>query len=135
MKLNELEIREDDFDLFVALNPKEKIEFLFDATQLGTEAACIKQVDKLANSISMTNMKMPKTQEFSAGKYTLSVTHVLNELHLNSNSLRSIQRFVAKLWNDGLILTRLDLKKSEFDVYRFYRAYKIIGKGSPICPN
>tara|TARA_R100000908_G_C3646779_1_gene80436 strand:- start:69 stop:473 length:405 start_codon:yes stop_codon:yes gene_type:complete len=134
MKLNELEICEDDFDLFVALNPREKIEFLFDATQIGAEAACIKQVDKLAHSISNKKMSV-RSQDFKAGKYTLSITSVMDEIHLNSNSLRAIQRFVSKLWNDGLLLRRLDLKKSEFDLYRFYRAYKIIGKGSPICPN
>ena len=37
MKLKELNICEDDFDLFVALSAKEKIQFLFDATQLGVQ--------------------------------------------------------------------------------------------------
>ena len=48
MKLNELEILEDDFDLFVALDDSDKIEFLFDATQIGIEAAIIKQVTRLS---------------------------------------------------------------------------------------
>tara|TARA_Y100001938_G_C8028902_1_gene399533 strand:- start:360 stop:764 length:405 start_codon:yes stop_codon:yes gene_type:complete len=134
MKLTDLEIREDDFDLFVALNPKEKIEFLFDATEVGTEAACLKQVNKLADRITLSRMPV-QTQDFEIGKFRLNVTTVMNEIHLNSNSLRAIQKFIAKLWNDGLILAKLDLKKSEFDLYRFYRAYKILGKGSPICPN
>ena len=34
MKLNELEIFEDDFDLFVALDDTEKIEFLFEIMYL-----------------------------------------------------------------------------------------------------
>ena len=48
MQLNELEILEDDFDLFVALDDSDKIEFLFDATTMGVEAAAVKQVMNLS---------------------------------------------------------------------------------------
>ena len=47
MKLKELNICEDDFDLFIELSPKEKIQFLFDASEFtaaitaGTEGAFV----------------------------------------------------------------------------------------------
>ena len=46
MSFNELEILEDEFDLFVALDHQEKIEFLFDAVEQGIEDAVVKQVDR-----------------------------------------------------------------------------------------
>ena len=52
MKLNELEIYEDDFDLFVALDARDKIEFLFDAMQVGLEEASIKQIIGKGHPIS-----------------------------------------------------------------------------------
>jgi spore cortex formation protein SpoVR/YcgB (stage V sporulation) len=134
MKLKDLEIHEDDFDLFVALNPKEKIEFLFDASQIGVEASITKQVDKLSSQVSIKEVPVV-SQNFNVGQFKLCVTSVLDEVYLNSNSLKAIRRFVYKLWNDGLIMSRLDAKKTEFDRYRYFRAYKILGKGHPFCPN
>ena len=37
--------------------------------------------------------------------------------------------------NDGVILWPSDKKKSEFDIYRFFKAYKIVGKVGPFCEN
>jgi len=134
MKLQDLEIYENDFDLFVALDPKEKVEFLFDATRIGLEASVLKQEDKLCNNIFSEGPPVI-TQDFNVGKYKLCVTTLSDEIHLNSNSLRAIRRFVSKLWNDGMLLSKLDIKKTKIDIHRFYRAYKILGRISPICPN
>ena len=117
MKLNELEIYEDDFDLFVALDARDKIEFLFDAMQVGLEEASIKQVSKLADKY----IPVDDTPAVSVQKY--------------SNSLKAIRRFISKLWNDGIILSRLDSTKTDFDVYRFLRVYRVIGKGQPFSNN
>tara|TARA_R100001377_G_C3185113_1_gene108235 strand:+ start:1036 stop:1440 length:405 start_codon:yes stop_codon:yes gene_type:complete len=134
MKLNELEILEDDFDLFVALDAQDKIEFLFDATQVGLEQATIKQVDKLADKYAPLKPAV-SVQKYQVGPYRLCVTQYPNMVHLNSNSLKAIKRFISKLWNDGIMLRRLDTSKTEFDIYRFLRAYEIIGKGQPFCSN
>jgi len=134
MELQDLKIREDDFELFVELNPREKIEFLFDASRIGVEASIIKQVDKLQDII-MPGRAPILTQDFNIGNFKLCVTTMMDEIHLNSNSIKAIRKFVAKLWNDGLMLRRVDIKKSEFDTHRFFRAYKILGKGDPFCPN
>ena len=135
MKINELEIWEDDFDLFVALDDTDKIEFLFDATEHGTEVAVIKHVTKLADKY-MPKSPMISSEDFSVGPYRLCVTTFQDsEIYLNSNSLRAIRQFVKKLFNDGVLLWPLDKKKGEFDMYRFFKAYKIIGKVGPFCEN
>tara|TARA_R110001592_G_scaffold263845_4_gene529213 strand:- start:377 stop:781 length:405 start_codon:yes stop_codon:yes gene_type:complete len=134
MKLNELEILEDDFDLFVALDDTDKIEFLFDATQLGLEAATIKQVGKLADKYA-PKRPMVTVEDYQVGPYRLCITQYPNKIHLNSNSIRAIRKFTEKLWNDGLLLQRLKAKKDEFDIYRFLRVYEIIGKVEPFCSN
>ena len=47
MEINSLHINEGDFDLFVELAPKQKLEFLWDAQYVGLEASVLKQIDKL----------------------------------------------------------------------------------------
>ena len=135
MKINELEILEDDFDLFVALDDADKIEFLFDATEHGTEVAVVKHVSKLADQY-MPKQPLVSSEDFQVGYFRLCVTTFKDsEIHLNSNSLKAIRQFVKKIINDGVILWRLDKKKSEFDIYRYFRAYKIVGKAGPFCEN
>jgi len=134
MKLNELEILEDDFDLFVALDDSDKIEFLFDATQIGMEAAIIKQVARLTEKYQMREPIVQVT-DYEVGPYRISVTEYPDKLHINSNSLRAIKRFVEKLWNDGTLLRRVKEKKTEFDIYKYLRVYDVIGKVPPICSN
>jgi hypothetical protein len=134
MKLNDLEILEDDFDLFVALDDKEKIEFLFDATQNGVEAAVLKQVTNLSDKY-VTKVPIVATEDYQVGGHRLCITSFPDKLHINSSSLKAIRSFVDKLFNDGVLLLRIPTKKSEFDIYRYFRAYKVIGKVGPFCSN
>ena len=78
---------------------------------------------------------MVSTEDYQVGDYRLAVTLLPDELQLNSNSLKAINKFVAKVVNDGLLISRLDKKKSEWDLYRYFRAYKIIGKVGPFSNN
>ena len=133
MKLKELNICEDDFDLFIELSPKEKIQFLFDASQSGIDHAVIQQVQRLHEKIKQTNSI--KAQDIEIGMHRLAILSMKEEIHLNSDSLKVIRAFVRKLWNDGYLLTKLNKKKSEFDFYKFYKAYKVIGKAEPFCCN
>ena len=133
MQINELMIVEDDFDLFVALDDADKIEFLFDATEYGIESAVIKHVGRLADKY-LPKEQTVSSEDFQVGPYRLCVTTFQDsEIQLNSNSLRAIRQFVRKLWNDGVILYRLDKKKTEFDMYRYFKAYKIVGRVQPFC--
>ena len=111
MKLNELEILEDDFDLFVALDAPDKIEFLFDATQVGLEQATVKQVSKLADKYGPSE-PIVTVQDFRIGISRLCVTQFPDKLYLNSDSLKAIRYFVKKLWNDGLLLVKRIIRES-----------------------
>ena len=136
MNINEVEILEDDFDLFVALDDSDKIEFLFDATEHGTEVAVVKHVSKLAEKY-MPQRPFITSEDFSVGPYRLCVTSFQNkEIFLNSDSLKAIRRFVKKIVNDGILLWPLKTeKKSEYDIYRYFKAYKIVGRVDPFCEN
>jgi hypothetical protein len=134
MNLQELEILENDFDLFVALNDIQKIEFLFDAIEIGTEASSLKQVSKLMSPIK-NQPPIVQTEDFQVGKYRLCVTTTKSELQLNSNSLRVMNKYLSKLVNDGLILQRIKMKKTKQDLYKYLKVYKIIGFGGPFSNN
>ena len=134
MKFDELEILEDDFDLFVALNDREKIEFLFDAMEEGIEASVLKQVSNLTGKI-VPRKEIVRTEDYQVGSHRLCVTLTPKEVHLNSSSLRAIRRFVNKMINDGLILWPTNKKKSVFDMYRYFKAYKLIARVGPLSSN
>jgi hypothetical protein len=76
-----------------------------------------------------------KAQDIEVGMYRLAILSTKDEIHLNSDSIRVIRAFTRKLWNDGYILRKLDKKKSDFDFYKFYKAYKVIGKEMPFSNN
>ena len=135
MRLDELEILEDDFDLFVALDDSDKIEFLFDVTEIGTEAAVVKHVTKLADRF-LPKPPIVSTEDYQVGTCRLCVTTFPDKLFLNSNSLKAIRHFVKKIVNDGVLLWPLTTeKKSEYDIYRYFKAYKIVGRVDPFCEN
>jgi len=134
MRLDELEIFEDDFDLFVALDDTEKIEFLFDATQNGVEAAVLKQVTNLSDRYQ-SKIPLVASEDYIVGTHRLCITTFPDKVHINSSSLKAIKRLVAKLFNDGVLLFRTNTKKSDFDIYRYFRSYKVIGRVGPFCNN
>ena len=134
MNLNELEILEDDFDLFVVLDNKEKIEFLFDAMNDGIEASVTKQTSKLSESISLNKSKI-RVEDFIIEGTRLCLTLTNNQVHLNSDSLKAIRMFVNKMINDGLLLWPIKTEKTVFDMYKYFKAYKVIGRGGPISSN
>ena len=125
MKLKELDITRDDFSVFLELAPRNKVEFLLDASEHGIEESITKQIDNLADQYWPTP-PLVETKDFAVGDYRLSVTILKDEMHFNSNSLRAIRKFISKLWNDGMLLSKLNIKKSAFDSYKYFKAYKII---------
>ena len=133
MTLSELNIDEDTFDIFLNINATHKIEFLSDALEFGAEAAMLKQVERLSTEFeSIPKMPVVSSQDFMSGDYRLCVTTLTNEVQLNSDSPKTIRNFVLKLFMDGLILTPLHTKKSEMDIYRHFKVYKVLGRCNPI---
>ena len=136
MKLEKLEILENDFDLFTALDDVDKIEFLYDVTEVGTEEAVIKHIQRLSDKyIPARNNQHVQSEDFQVGPYRLCVTSYVDKITLNSNSLRAIKQFVHKLFSDGILLWPLKEKKTEYDIYRFFRSYQVVGRVGPFSEN
>ena len=110
-------------------------EFLFDALEEGIESSVHKQVEKLTRLIPTRKQPIIQVEDYQVGNTRLSVTLTKNEVHLNSNSIKAIRNFVCKMVNDGLMLWPSSTKKSVFDLYRFFKAYKVIGRATPISNN
>jgi hypothetical protein len=134
MSFNEIEILEDEFDLFVALDDQEKIEFLFDAVEDGVEDAVVKQVDRLEHKF-VRKQPIVQTDDFEVGNSRICITLTKNRVYLNSNSLRTLRNFVNKMFNDGLMLWPSNEKKTKYDLYRYFKSYQIIARGTPLSSN
>jgi len=137
MEIDKLHINEGDFDLFVELEPRQKLEFLWDAQYVGLEASILKQIEKLDEK-KLSFESIPKTvvTDFEVGHTRLCVTVYNDMMYLNSNSLKAIKQFISKLWLDGHVLWRVkNAKKTIYDIYKYLKVYKVIGKGSPFSEN
>ena len=137
MEIDNLHINQLDHDLFVELSPKQKLEFLWDAQYIGMEASALKQIDKLEEKeISFESLPKTIVQDFEVGHTRLCVTLYNDVMYLNSNSIKAIRQFASKLWLDGHILQQIkDSKKTIYDVYKYLKVYKVIGKGAPLSEN
>ena len=136
MEIDKLKISEGDFDLFAELRPKEKLEFLWDAQYVGLEASILKQLDKVGQELHTQDLPKIITHDFEVGNTRLCVTVHVNMMYLNSNSLPAIRQFVKKLWLDGhILIAQNDILKTRYDIYRYFRAYKILGKSAPFSQN
>lgn len=138
MRLKDVKIHEEDFDIFVMLPNSEKIAFLWDIQKKGPMAS-LKYLAKVAQFEDEDDDYEPeiivRTQEVVAGKFRLNITQFKNELRLNSNSIKAIRNFVNKLIMDGYVLIRQPRIRSEWDDMRYLRVYKVLGEVGPICEN
>jgi len=139
MEIDKLKISENDFDLFIELDPRQKLEFIWDAQYVGLEASILKQIEKLDAKEGITfQEKMPTTivHDFEVGDKRLCVTVCNERIYLNSNSIKAIRNFICKLWLDGHILSRIsEAKKTSYDIYKYFKAYHVLGKGQPFSEN
>jgi hypothetical protein len=139
MTLKDLIIDEDDFDVFIALNPAEKIEFLWDALRLGIDKSVDKQVTKLEKDYESSNTRtvLMSVQDMRIGPYHLTVMSIDRLIVLNSDNLKVIRNFVKQMWNNGYIVSRRqDIRKAKnSDIMKYFVAYEIIGEGNPISEN
>ena len=133
MTLSELNMNEDAFDIFVTFNASEKIEFLSDAMEFGIEPAILKQIEKISDDIvQRESIPIVSSQDFISDGYRICVTTLETEIQLNSDSRRTLSNFTRKLFMDGIILSPLNKKKTEMDIYRYFKAYKVVGRAEPI---
>ena len=136
MNLNKVKIGEDEFDFFVDLTAKQKIEFLYDSQTMGADAALLKQLaisdTEETNEISGLQIIV---QEMYVGQYLLCMTRVGNYVSLNCDNLKVIRSVVRKLWLDGYVLVKADGRKSEWDMHRYFKSYHLLHVLSPISLN
>ena len=137
MNLKDLVIQEGDFDLFVALDPSQKIQFLSDALEDGIDAAVEHQLHDLNSGRGGKGIALVQLQVIKHGPYTLNVMTVGNIIILNSDNLKVIRKFVRNMWTNGhMILRRPDIRKTKTqDMFKYFLAYELIGSNASICDN
>ena len=153
MEIADLHIEEKEFDLFLNLNPKDKIEFLHNAGSYGMDTALSKLFTFLPEGeedeiefeadfdVEFEPEKNPKSnvskekqvlndlfqdtvyEEMFFGPNRLNVLIINKSIHINSNSLKWIRKMVLKLWMDGHILMRNKFAKKIPGIDK-YRYYR-----------
>jgi len=144
MELSKIHIDESDFGVFLDLDDREKIEFLYQAQFMNKDIDIpfLKELGKLPpkpkqNPIINELFQDTFFEEQLRGKDRLTLLIINQYIHLNSTSIKWIRDIVHKLFDDGHIMMRVHNAKklSEIDKYRFYRCYEILGCNGPISPN
>jgi hypothetical protein len=136
MKLQNAKISEDDFDLFIGLDPTDKIEYLYDILTVGKESANSKQLEQLHARLEHARIVQVKIQDLMVGPYRLCISNYDDIITFNSDSIRVIRHFIKKMNHDGTILATVPyIKKSDFDFYKYFKAYRILGVNQPLCEN
>ena len=74
---------------------------------------------------------------FNNNLYIVRRTFKLSELKqdFDTNIMKQWTRTDVLLKKDGLLLWPSDTKKSVFDMYRYFKAYKVIARVAPISSN
>jgi|TARA_R110002074_G_scaffold234079_1_gene405904 hypothetical protein len=135
MKFDELEIMEDDFDLFILLDEPNKIEYLHDTAILGPRGAMLKQIAKIED-MKQESMGMAHVQDVLVSGHRLCITTYDDVITFNSESLSVINKCIKNIWLDGHIMTRdHDVVKTSLDIYKYFKAFSIIKLSMPICEN
>ncbi len=131
----------EDFLYFhMKLSIQGKIEFVYDLLKNDVASAIERHLnieeEEFIDEAAISNIEPLIISAIKIEDQILGISMLGNELYLNSDSLKLIRKYVNKMCFDGLVLSRMrHKKKSEYDPMRFFRAYKIIGHGSPISMN
>ena len=99
MRLNEMIIKADEFDLFHILTDNEKLEFMLNALDIGPEESMYKQVSK-------SNIFRPDPlfdqEDIKVGLHRLLISAYDDILVLNSDSLKVVRSFMKKIFRKML---------------------------------
>jgi len=117
MSLKNININEETFDLFVSLDPEDKVQFIYDALTDSVENSYQKQLEILHTKFEKSSYILVRTQDLLVGPYRLCITNYGDIITFNSDSIRVIRHFIKKMAHDGTMLTTLSyIKKSEVDM-------------------
>ena len=149
MNLDDLHITRDDFEFLRELESYEKIAFIWDCQFVNKEYSLTSGIDDLEGEIEIDleeNLKSltghdrlivhEEYYDFTT-KSRLVLSIYNSRLHVNCTSLKLLRAWIFKMaMNDGIILEQIqDARKSDHDIYRYYKCYNILGRANPICPN
>jgi hypothetical protein len=136
-KLSELQITDEEFDLFWILTGTEKIEFMFEALEKGVSEAMAETLSRSLSKQDRLQNNIKASEDLAVGPHRLNISIMDDMITFNSDSIRVIRSFVRKFYRDGhILLSKKTLKKDpEIDIYRYFKAYKLIKLGMPICEN
>lgn len=136
-KFSDLQITDEEFDLFWILSSPEKIEFMFEALEIGVSDAMANTLTKNLTAQDKFRNTIKSSEDLAVGPYRLNISIFDGMITFNSDSIRVIRSFVRKFYRDGhILLTDRTLKKDpDMDIYRYFKAYKLLKLGMPICEN
>tara|TARA_A100001391_G_scaffold203449_2_gene195807 strand:+ start:184 stop:636 length:453 start_codon:yes stop_codon:yes gene_type:complete len=148
MEIDNIHIGEQDFDIFLNLQKKDKIAFVFDTVSYGIDAAMSKLQIFTEEDMNFENKELTKKEqsvsesfqdtiyeELMHDKHRMNILIINNSIHINSSSLSWIRKTILKLFMDGHLIVKNKLAKKlpGIDKYRYYRCYDIIGTVPPFC--
>jgi len=129
MKLSNVKIHEDEFDVFLSLTPSQKLEFMEEMQRNGEI-----DVEKYMPSDDEGEISIFRCFDVAHGTDRMCIMQYDNIIRINSSSLKLLRAYTRKLWMDGLILYKMESNKINIDNYRFLRVYRI-QEHLAICEN
>ena len=134
MRLNEMIIKADEYDLFHILSGREKLEFMLNALDVGPEESMFKQISK---SSILRPDPMFQQEDLQVGVHRLLISAYDDIIVLNSDSLKVLRAFTRKIFRDGhLLISNTEVTKDrDIDIYRYFKAFNVIKLDMPICEN
>ena len=134
MRLNDLIIKADEYDLFHILSGAEKLEFVLNAMDIGPEESMYKQVSK--SELFRPNPIFDK-EDLQIGMHRLCISAYDDIITLNSDNLKIMRAFIRKIFRDGHLLIRNTeiTKDYDCDIYRYFKAFNVIKLDMTICEN
>ena len=150
MNLDGLHITRDDFEFFIDLRAEEKIEFIWDYHEADDDDYSL--LSNFLEEGESSSLKIapdpvittdPDTllayEEYydDITKARLVISIYNGRLHLNCTCLKLLRAWIFKMvMHDGVIMQQLkNIKKSDDDIYRYFKCFKVLGRTESICPN
>ena len=133
--LDEIQIFEDEFDLFVLLEESDKIEYLFDLEVLGPRGAMLKQVAKFQER-QEDEFRLAHVEDIIVGNYRICITKYDDIMTFNCDSLSIMNKFISRIIDHGHILVRdKNIEKTNIDTYKYFKAYVVDKFELLVCDN
>lgn len=130
--LQDIHINQKDLDLFLTLNDKSKIEFLFDLQHEPKHVSILKQLRKFKKAFAADDDVVFDRKIFKHKNHVVLVVLRNDILIISSNSRRAIKEVKWKFFNDGYMFSKA-CKIDNLIYYKYTEFYRTMGILTPIC--